>query len=102
MSTSSVSKRLPHSRHASRERDDNPFADPRSGTPSDSVLTFQTVPTLSQGPIYATVEPSRRNDAHKRIAVLGGLLAVFFFANALWLFGSYVRFFPCVVPVQSR
>lgn len=93
MSTSALpSSRLAHSRHASRERDDNPFADQRSG--NDSVLTFQSVPTLAGGPIYATVEPSRRKEAHKKLAALGFLLALFFTLNALWLFGSYVRLLP--------
>ncbi|GAA5877745.1 hypothetical protein JCM8547_001526 [Rhodosporidiobolus lusitaniae] len=75
-------KRLPHSRHASRER---------PAGPADSVLTFESSAPLTGSPIYATVEPGLKRRTHKKLAILGLLLLVFFFLNAAWLWGSYYQ-----------
>ncbi|GAA5828018.1 hypothetical protein JCM11251_005693 [Rhodosporidiobolus azoricus] len=78
--TPPLHKRLPHSRHASRERDTGP---------SESVLTFQSAAPLAEGPIYANVDHLYKRKAHAKLLVLAVILLGVFFLNASWLFGSF-------------
>ncbi|GAA5974366.1 hypothetical protein JCM11641_005237 [Rhodosporidiobolus odoratus] len=66
----------------------------------ESVLTFETeaeaetttpFSALASGPVYADHEPEVGNRANARLTVLGTLLALVFFANAAWLWGSFYR-----------
>ncbi|GAA6033668.1 hypothetical protein JCM8097_004374 [Rhodosporidiobolus ruineniae] len=82
--TPPLHKRLPHSRHASRERD---------AGPAESILTFESTSALAGAPIYAAPgqEPAVKRAAHRKLAILGTILLFFFFLNALWLWGSFYQ-----------
>ncbi|GAA5916938.1 hypothetical protein JCM6882_003834 [Rhodosporidiobolus microsporus] len=80
--TPPLHKRLPHSRHASRERGD-------AAGPTESVLTFESAAPLAGGPIYANVDPLLKRKAHTKLLVLAVILLLVFFLNALWLWGSF-------------